>query len=352
MDSQIWHDYCVAAPPQPPPILTVKQWGALSDEDREIQLEKLEQWLGHVYMDTPELNAITRTMTRTVRANAYSPPGAKHILALSGRNLAGKSTLAKRWGRCIYLELIKDSLLDDRHRPVYRSAEGWELDYCPVVYINMASGAKMAAFDALILSFFGLPTDGLTRELTASAVRAIQRHRTKVLVVDDAHFIKTVCRDARDVLDHIKKINTEIGEVGATLMLVGADLPDNALATDPQIAGRLKLRTLPEYGTVSAAEQRAWQRIVLDLEEQVLPHLPRGKPGMLFTELAGELWHRTQGYLGDLRELVCEATLLATEDKSHRIQRKHLNAVQLSVRAEVEEKNPKPKSGPEPKAKS
>ena len=37
------------------------------------------------------------------------------------------------------------------------------------------------------------------RELTASAVRAIQRHRTKVLVIDDAHFIKTVCKDARDI---------------------------------------------------------------------------------------------------------------------------------------------------------
>lgn len=339
MDSQIWHNYCVSAPPMSPLILTVKQWAALSDLDYELQSEALEQWLGHVYIDTPELKAITHTMTRTVRANAFSPPGAKNIVALSGRNLAGKSTLAKRWARSIYRDSIKDSPLDDRGRPVGRPARGWEVDFCPVVFLNMGAGAKMAAFDRLILSFFGLPTDGRVGELTASAVKAIQRHRTKVLVIDDAHFIKTVCKDARDVLDHIKKINTEIGEVGATLVLVGADLTDNALAQDPQIAGRLKLRVFPEYEIDRAEEQCAWQRIVRDLENQVLPHLPAGKPGMLFTELAGELWCRTQGYLGDLRELVCEATILATQDRSHRIQRKHLDMIDLSVRAELEEKN-------------
>lgn len=339
MDSQIWHNYCVSAPPMSPLILTVKQWAALSDLDYELQSEALEQWLGHVYIDTPELKAITHTMTRTVRANAFSPPGAKNIVALSGRNLAGKSTLAKRWARSIYRDSIKDSPLDDRGRPVGRPARGWEVDFCPVVFLNMGAGAKMAAFDRLILSFFGLPTDGRVGELTASAVKAIQRHRTKVLVIDDAHFIKTVCKDARDVLDHIKKINTEIGEVGATLVLVGADLTDNALAQDPQIAGRMKLRVFPEYEIDRAEEQCAWQRIVRDLENQVLPHLPAGKPGMLFTELAGELWCRTQGYLGDLRELVCEATILATQDRSHRIQRKHLDMIDLSVRAELEEKN-------------
>jgi hypothetical protein len=351
MDSQIWHDYCVAAPPQPPAILTVKQWAALTREDFELQMQTLEQWLGHVYVDTPELTAITRTMTRTVRSNAYSPPGAKNIIALSGRNLAGKSTLAKRWARDIYRDLITDSPVDDRGRPIRRPTHGWEVDFCPVVFLNMGAGAKMAAFDGLILSFFGLPTSGLVRELTASAVRAIQRHRTKVLVIDDAHFIKTVCKDARDVLDHIKKINTEIGEVGATLVLVGADLTDNALAHDPQIAGRMKLRAFPEYEIDSADHQSAWQRIVRDLENQVLPHLPAGKPGMLFTELAGELWYRTQGYLGDLRELVCDATLLATEDRSHRIQRKHLDMVDLSVRAELEEKTSRSSSGRRRRAK-
>jgi hypothetical protein len=114
----------------------------------------------------------------------------------------------------------------------------------------------------------------------------------------------------------------------------------------------MKLRAFPEYEAESAEEQSTWQRIVMDLEDQVLPYLPAGKPGMLSIDLAGELWFRTQGYLGELRELVCESTILATEDRSHRIQRKHLDAVDLSVRAELGQKTPKPSSGRRLQAKS
>jgi hypothetical protein len=81
---------------------------------------------------------------------------------------------------------------------------------------------------------------------------------------------------------------------------------------------------------------RTWQAIVYQLEKQVLPHLPRGKPEMLFTKLAGELWYRTQGYLGDLTELVGSAAVAAIDDGSFKILPKHLDSVELSQRAESE----------------
>jgi len=337
VDSQTWHDYCVSVPPPPPAALTAKQWHALSDDDYVMQLEKLEQWLGSLYMQTPELTAITDSMTRTVRANLYSPPGAKNIVALTGRNLAGKSTLAKRWARTLYREVTKDSRLDDRGRPVYCPREGWEADLCPVVFVDMDGGARIAVLDGLLLDFFGLPGGGPVRTLFPSALQAIQRHKVKVLIIDDAHFIKTAYKDARDVLDHIKKINTEIGELGATLVLVGADLAEHDVARDPQIAGRMRFRSFPEYECESSSDQQAWQRILHNLEGRLLPYLPAGKPGMLSMNLAGELWCRTQGYLGDLKDLVCQATVLATQDQDHRISRKHLDAAELSLRAELEE---------------
>ena len=57
---------------------------------------------------------------------------------------------------------------------------------------------------------------------------------------------------------------------------------------------------------------------------------------MLFTKLAGELWHRTQGYLGDLTELVGGAALAAINDGTYKILLKHLDSVELSQRAESE----------------
>ena len=55
---------------------------------------------------------------------------------------------------------------------------------------------------------------------------------------------------------------------------------------------------------------------------------------MLFLELAGELWLRTQGFLGDLKTLVGEAVVAASEDGTHRILREHLNRIELCARAE------------------
>ncbi len=154
--------------------------------------------------------------------------------------------------------------------------------------------------------------------------------------VDDAHLLKTDWKGGRDVLDHVKHINTELGEIGATLILIGANLEDGDLVNDPQIAGRLDLQKFPRYGIDTVAEMRTWQGIVRRLEILVLDHLPAGKPGMLYLQLPGELWHRTQGYLGDLTHLVSQATLAARNDGAHRILPRHLNKVKLSERAENE----------------
>jgi hypothetical protein len=73
---------------------------------------------------------------------------------------------------------------------------------------------------------------------------------------------------------------------------------------------------------------------VRELEDKVLPHLPNGKRGMLFMQLAGELHYRTQGFLGDLTELVADATLAAVADGSYAIAPRHLDGVVLAERAE------------------
>jgi hypothetical protein len=167
-------------------------------------------------------------------------------------------------------------------------------------------------------------------------MRSVQNHKTRIVVIDDVHLLKTNWKGGRDVLDHVKHLNTCLGQIGVTLILIGANLEDGDLANDPQIAARLRLKPFVPYEADSIAEKRCWQAIVRELENQVLPHLPRGKPEMLFTKLAGELHHRTQGYLGDLTELVSEATIAAIDDGTYKILLKHLNGVELSKRAEDE----------------
>ena len=342
----MWHDYCRTEIPREPSALTVTQWRTLSDLMRDNQIGQLRRWLEHLYLPTEELTAINTVMTAIVRSNAESPPGAKDVIVLTGPNVVGKSTLMMRWGRDRYDEWTRLAAHDEYGRPVVELTEDCEADLCPVAWINLPAGAKIKDVDVKILEFYGLPGQGLIRHLSERAIRAAARHRTRALIVDDAHLLKTDWKGGRDVLDHVKHINTELGEIGATLLLVGADLDGGDLVTDPQIAGRLKLQTFPHYGTDNIEQMRTWQTIVRELENRVLPHLPAGKPGMLFTQLAGELWFRTQGYLGDLTKLVAAATLGATEDGTHKILVRHLNGVVLSERAERARRGPQPTARP------
>jgi hypothetical protein len=137
------------------------------------------------------------------------------------------------------------------------------------------------------------------------------------------------------VLDHIKHLNTRLGQIGVSLVLIGADLEPRDLVHDPQIAARLQLNRFGPYVIRDLDTDRVgWQVIVRDFEDQLLPHLPKSKPKELYTTMAAELHRRTQGYLGDLKALLCGATVSATIDGTHRILPRHLNNVELSKRAE------------------
>lgn len=336
MDSQLWHDYCTADAPKEPTPLTVRQWTAMPDQQREARIAGLSCWLANLFVQTDELSAIDAAMSNIVRINAYSRPGAKRLPALTGKNFVGKSTLMMRWARSRYNEWTANADCDERGRPVVYPARDCEADLCPVVWIDLPSAATIKDVDTAILTHFNLPSDGVKREVSRAAVSAVRRHQTRVVVIDDVHLLKTNWKGGRDVLDHVKHLNTAFGQVGVTLVLVGANLDGGDLVNDPQIAARLRLQRFSPYQIDSTAEMRTWQAIVCQLEKQVLPHLPRGKPEMLFTKLAGELWHRTQGYLGDLTELVGSAAVAAIEDGTFTILQKHLDSVELSERAESE----------------
>jgi hypothetical protein len=336
MDSQLWHEQCVAEPPVEPPHLSLKQWRAMSEENRQAHIDQLEEWLGHLYLPTATFTRVEDVLDKTLRDNVVSRGGAKQIVVVTGPNVIGKSTFMLRWATAHYNDWTRTAAHDGRGRPVIQPAEGVEADLCPVVWIDLPAAAKINDLNVEILDFFNLPGEGQTRALTHRAIRALHRHGAQVVIVDDAHLLKTDWKGGRDVLDHVKSMNTKLGQVsGATLILVGAELEDGDLVNDPQIAGRLKQVSVGPYSTETVAEQTEWQRVVHDLEGLVLPHLPAGEPGMLFLKLVGELWFRTQGYVGDLMEMVGKATLAASADDIHRITARHLKAITLSKRAET-----------------
>ena len=313
-----------ARPPQRPTM-----GGTVRRAPQQRTLAALEKWLGHLWIDIGDLQQVCDVMTAIVRKNATSRPGAKRILGLSGPFAIGKTTLIQRWAGERYNAWTADYAHDRRGRPVYYTTD-CEHDLNPVVWAGLASKAKATDVNAEILHYHGLPGKD-----SHKAFDAMKRHRTRVLVLDDVHFLATTAAWGREVLDHLKRLNSELGYLNATLLVVGANLEDGSLAHDPQIRARLKLQHYPTYPKPDERPSNKGGSESYKNSKTNCCHTCRtANAGMLFMQLAGELHYRTQGFLGDLTELVADATLAAVTDGSYAIALRHLDGVDLSERAE------------------
>lgn len=346
MDADTWHHWCSDPMVEAPPVLSLYRWKHLSPDEWEAHTDHLYRYLHQMYLATAEWAAVSRAITKRVRDNAAEPFGTKDIIGLTGPNLIGKSTLMTRWGRDQYNLWTRDADRDERGRPVLHPNAYTEVDLCSLIWIDLRDMARNSTMDREFLSFLNLPPSGNNDAISIQTTNAFKRHGTLAVIVDDTHLAWLDSRYGRQILDHIKYLNTQLGQIGATLILIGANLEDLELVHDPQIRGRLQLLALRPYTVASEAQQARWQRAVKQIEDLVLPYLPAGKPGMLYLQFPGELWHRTNGFVGHMTKLVVEATLAATHDGTHRITRRHLDDIVLSEGLEDARRRSRPQREP------
>lgn len=334
MDARRWHRDSYATGQSQPLAVDRQSLAAMPRTRRIAYADQVRSWLRGRTILTPTLVSVADSLTGAETANRESPPGAKTILAVSGPNGLGKSTLVRRWAASRYREWthpVVDRSADGL--PVWRPDELTECDIVPVCWVNLHAAARIKDVNSQILSFFGLPSDGVARVQTGRVLNACDRHRIRLLVIDDVHLLKSSQKVGREVLDHVKHLNTELGEIGATMVLIGANLKGGGLLEDPQIAARLDVHHLEPYAVDTMEERRRWQTLLAHEEEALAPHLPELTAGVLHSDLAGHLWKRSQGYLGDLSLLLTEATRAALVDGSGQLTTDHLDEVRLRARA-------------------
>lgn len=338
MTAHRWHQASIAKEVEAPDHLNAEELRSATAEVRERYSAQVRKWYRAQFFTTPDREAIARQLSETVRANDDSLPGAKTFMSVTGPNGAGKSTFVKRWAMGRYRELaLEFPTSGPEGSPVWHSDPKTEHDVFPVCWVNLPSAAKVKDLNSVILEFLGLPGEGVARLQTGRVLGAFERHLVRLLVIDDAHLLNTGHRIGREVLDHVKVLNTELGELGASIVLVGANLEGGELLTDPQIAARLKTHFLGPLEIDTSEERLQWQTMLVAQECALAPYLPGLSTGVLHDEFAGLLWKRTQGYLGDVRELLTECAGRAIEDGSGTITGARIRAVPLSSRAEARE---------------
>jgi hypothetical protein len=330
VDARIWHEQATTAPPVMRPPLPHAQLRALSAKERGRYLRRVEQSFERLVLPRAHTEPVQAGMDRVLRKNARQAPGAKRMIMLDAPFATGKSTMIKSWAQGLHRRWLGDQLTCER--PTWRPEPGVTADLVPVVYATLRSASKVKEVNAQILAFLRYPTEGLTRVTTTKVVSALFTHGVRLLIIDDAHMLKTTSIIGRETLDYLKFLNSELGEAGGSMVLVGADLKNGALHADPQIEGRLQRFALTPYEITTVAGKTAWQAFLADAERILLPYLPGATPGLFARQHAPYLWLRTQGYVGDTAILLTEGLLTALAADTT-LTREHLAAITLSERA-------------------
>ncbi|GAB4001832.1 TniB family NTP-binding protein [Nocardioides ultimimeridianus] len=307
MDSYQWHQQAAATRPEPPSPYTLAQLQAMDADARTSYAREVCSTLLACPIPSPIHEAVGIDLSEQLDWALLEPPGARTILAVSAPYAAGKSTLIKQWAHDQYRAWL--GRVDPKVLPEWRPQANVLADHVPICYLSLLSESKGKDVYVQLLAFLGRKTEGIAeRDLAIQTVRALRLHGVRMVILDDAHMLRTSSATGRATLNAVKHLNTELGELGGVLVLVGAELSAGEALGDPQIRGRLSEHTLSAYG-IGTDEQRAcWQRFLRSCEAQIMAYVPGGHLGLFANRHAGYLWERTGGYVGDTAKLLIAAT--------------------------------------------
>lgn len=222
-------------------------------------------------------------------------------------------------------------------------------DWVPVVYVTLMSSSSIKEINALILLYLGYPPEGLARTTTTRVLHALRMHGVRVVILDDAHMLRSTSVQGRAVLDYIKFLNTELGEVhNGTVILVGANLPNTAILDDPQIRARLTTMTVGAFEISTVEHKAAWQDLLATAADRPMQHVPDAAPDLFVTTLAQHIWRRTQGFVGEVAKLVAGSVLDAVHDRRSIITHDDLQVLHVGAPVPVPRRARDPIAGPDP----
>lgn len=339
MDSLRWHELCAQ-------LRADEKVGAPCDV-KGLNGPEVSAYAGQVHRSLLRAPAVSPIHAEVAAGLVESwdlvqaqPLGARTAIALSADFGLGKSKLATAFARDLYFEAVEDQLRDlrpgrlpsrrfclDGSRRVDADA-----DYVPVLYLNLQSDTASKDLYAQVLSFLGHGTHATRGELASRAAGALATHGVQLLVVDDAHMLRTHLRQGRATLDALKHLATELGSLGGGMLLVGAFAQHPDVVLDPQLRARVRIHHFGAYEVETVSGRQAWQRLLKNWEERLLPYLPDLQPGLLSQRSAGALFEHTQGFVGDVAVCLADATRGALQESSRTLDTAALRRGRISQR--------------------
>ncbi len=180
----------------------------------------------------------------------------------------------------------------------------------PVCRIGMTGNTSMKDFNRAMCHFYAHPPgrSGSTDELGRRALDYVLHCETRLLIIDDLHFLHWQHRGGIEINNHFKYIANDFP---VTLLSIGVGLKERGLLIEDysydelflaQTARRTTLLEMRPYEINTERQRRDWRNLLTTIEQRLV--LGDKHRGMLAEELSDYLFIRSTGHIGSLMDLI------------------------------------------------
>ncbi len=320
---------------QRPRSHTAEELAAMAPRERLAYDHARALWHANIGpIRTPGIDALFEAFEEIVGANRQDGDKVKPTAVLDALPGLGKTTAALAFGQAFHRAQI------ECYGP-YVDVSGGAWQRIPVVYLGLTSNTTMRSLNAMLCRFYGLPgaDRGTADWLAQRAAECVANCKTRLVIVDDVHFLDVNRRDGREVANHFKWLANTFP---VTFLFVGVGLRARGLldeglsgadAAFSQTARRWSVWSLDPFEIATKAGRATWRQLLLGIERELV--LARADRGMVARDLSDYLFARSSGHFASLMSLISRGCYRAVKTGTEALTAELLDTVRIDQAAEA-----------------
>jgi hypothetical protein len=326
-----WFEMVNSPDREQPPTKTIKQLAAMTEAERLQYNELRAVWHANLGpIDTPQLTQVHEDLWEIVDSNRQDGDKVKGAASIDAHPGLGKTTIAVAFARKFHRHQLK----------LYGADSSSGDQRIPIAYLALTGATTMWTLNSMLCRFYAHPgaESGNATQLAARAADCILSCDTKLVVIDDVHFLDLNRQDGRQVANHFKWLANQFP---ATFVFVGVGLADRGFLTEglsvadaayAQTGRRWTELTVAPFEIYTEKGRETWRRLLLGIEQMVV--LANKHRGMVADDLADYLYARSTGHFASLMTLVTRGCHRAIKTGEERLTVELLDRVKNDAAAE------------------
>lgn len=314
-----------------PEALTRNELEQLGDEAFDDYNRQRREWHANLGpINTPQMAALHEDLWDIVDSNVQDGDKAKGAVAIDAFPGLGKTTTVLDFAKKFHKREIKE-----QGSETAGGNERW-----PVSRVGLTGNTGMVEFNRAMLSFFAHPgmSKGNAAHFAHRALDCVLACETKLLIVDDLHFLRWRNTAGVEISNHFKYIANEFP---VTLVFVGVGLAARGLFSEghsyedaviAQTGRRTTKLDVQPFVTTTDKGRREWRQLLLALEKRIV--LADKRPGMLADDLSDYLFARSTGHIGSLMTLINRGCQRAVRTGAEYLSRELMDLVKNDAASE------------------